>query len=103
MEHSTWLPYGTTPQTPSYPDELAATASVIEILEKYFGTNYAVTDSAHQSFYGTFSYPSLNALVLDVVEARVNGGTCFRFGGEQGVIQGRKLGLIINELPFKKI
>lgn len=102
MGHSTWLSYGTTPQTPSYTDELAVTASAVEILEKYFGTNYAVTDSVHQSTHGIFSYPSLNALVLDVVEARVSGGTCFRFAGEEGIIQGRKVGLLINALPFKK-
>lgn len=102
MGHSTWLSFGTTPQTPSYPDELAVTASTVEILEKYFGTNYAVTDSVHQSTHGNFSYPSLNALVLDVIEARVSGGTSFRFAGEEGVIQGRKVGLIINTLPFKK-
>lgn len=103
MGQNTWLSFGTTPQTPSYPDELSVTASSVEILEKYFGTNYAVTDSVHQSTHGIFSYPSLNAFVLDVVEARVSGGTCFRFAGEEGVIQGRKVGQIINTLPFKKL
>jgi hypothetical protein len=99
---NTWLSFGTTPQTPSYPDELSVTASTVQILEDYFGTNYPVTDSVHQSTHGSFSYPSLNAFVLDVVEARLSGGTSFRFGGEEGIIQGRKVGQMVNNLPFKK-
>lgn len=102
MGQNTWLSFGTTPQTPSYPDELAVTAASVDILENYFGANYAVTDSVHQSTHGVFSYSSLDALVLDVVEARISGGTCFRFGGDAGVIQGRKVGQMINVLPFKK-
>jgi hypothetical protein len=102
MGQNTWLSFGTTPQTPSYPDELSVTASSVEILENYFGSNYAVTDSVHQLTHGIFSYPSLNALVLHVIDARVSGGTTFRFGGEAGEVQGRKVGIIINELPFKK-
>ena len=102
MGQNTWLSFGTTPQTPSYPDELSVTASTVDILENYFGTNYAVTDSVHQSTHGIFSYPSLHALVQDELEARVSGGTIFRFGGEAGVIQGRKVGQMVNALPFKK-
>jgi hypothetical protein len=81
MGYNTWLSFGTTPQTPSYPDELSVTASTT---------------------HGIFSYPSLNALVLDVVEARVSGGTIFRFSGEAGIIQGRAVGEKTNALPFKK-
>lgn len=102
MGYNTWLSYITTPQTPSYPDELSATASSIAILENYYGTSYAVTDSVHLSTHGSFSYPSLNAIIQDVVEARVSGGTIFRFGGEAGIIQGRDVGQRINQLPFKK-
>ncbi|AOW09982.1 phosphatase PAP2 family protein [Flavobacterium gilvum] len=102
MGQNNWSSFGTTPQTPSYPDELSVTASTVEILENRFGTNYAVTDSVHKSTHGIFSYPSLNALVLDEVEARVSGGTIFRFCGEEGVVQGRKVGQMVNALPFKK-
>ncbi|KFC59027.1 hypothetical protein [Flavobacterium gilvum] len=41
-------------------------------------------------------------IVLDEVEARVSGGTIFIFCGEEGVIQGRKVGQMVNALPFKK-
>jgi hypothetical protein len=102
MGHGTWLSFGTTPQTPSYPDESSVTASSVTILEKYFGTNYAVTDSVHQSTHGIFSYHSLNGIIQDVVEARVSGGTIFRFSGVAGVAQGRAVGQMINALPFRK-
>ena len=102
MGHTTWLSFGTTPQTPSYPDELSATASSVAILETHFGTSYALTDSVHLSTHGVFSFSSLNALVQDVVEARVSGGTIFRFAGEAGITQGRQVGQMINALPFKK-
>ena len=102
MGYGTWNSFVTTPQTPSYPDEVSATASTVAILENYFGVNYAVTDSVHQSTHGVFSYPSLNAILTDVVEARLSGGTIFRFGGEAGVIQGRAVGEMVNQLPFKK-
>ncbi|HET9747486.1 MAG TPA: hypothetical protein VFP97_17340 [Chitinophagaceae bacterium] len=102
MGNNTWLSFGTTPQTPSYPDESSVIASSVAILENYFGTNYAVIDSVHQSTHGIFSYPSLNAIAEDIVEARVSGGTIFRFGGEAGGIQGRQVGELINALPFKK-
>lgn len=102
MGYGTWNSFVTTPQTPSYTDEVTATASSVAILEKYFGVNYAVTDSVHQSTHGIFSYPSLNAILSDVVEARVSGGTIFRFSGEAGITQGRAVGQMINALPFKK-
>ena len=102
MGHNTWNSFVTTPQTPSYPDELSATASSVAILENYYGTNYAVADSVHLATHGIFTYPSLNAILLDVVEARVSGGTIFRFGGETGITQGRAVGEMVNALPFKK-
>lgn len=34
----------------------------------------------------------LNAILADVVEARVSGGTIFRFAGEAGVAQGSTVG-----------
>ena len=102
MGHTTWNSLPITPQTPSYPDESSATASSIAILESYFGTNYAFVDDIHKSLYGERPYSSFNEMMLDVVQSRVNGGTIFRFSGEAGINQGRKVGTMINQLPFKK-
>lgn len=98
-----WLSLPVTPQTPSYPDELSATASSVAILEEYVGQNYAFVDSTQKAQYGQWSYSSLDGLLSDVVQARVSGGTIFRFSGDLGAKQGRRVGEMINALPFKKL
>ncbi|HEX6847729.1 MAG TPA: hypothetical protein VF144_12165, partial [Chitinophagaceae bacterium] len=102
MGFDTWNSTFNTPQHPSYPDEMSSTASTVEILEKYFGHNYSFIDSTHATLYGEWTYPSLNAMLEDIVQLRVNSGTSFRFGGEAGVTQGRAVGQMVNQLPFKK-
>ncbi len=102
MGYSTWSSLPNTPQTPSYPDELAAQASAIAILEEYFGTNYAFVDDIHNTRHGEWSYSSFDEMLENIVQARVSGGTIFRFGGEAGIIQGRLVGTAIDKLPFKK-
>lgn len=97
-----WNSLPVTPQTPSYPDESSATASSITILEKYFGTDYSFVDSTHKSLYGEWTHPSFNAMMQDIVQARVNGGTIFRFAGQAGITQGRLVGNKIDQLPFNK-
>lgn len=102
LGHIAWNSLPLTPWTPSYPDELAATASSVEILEDYFGENYAFVDDLHSSFYGEWSYTSFDQMLENIVQARVSGGTIFRFAGEAGITQGRFVGNAVNNLPFKK-
>ena len=102
MGHSTWNSTAPAPAHPSYPDELSATASTVAILENYFGTNYALIDSSHKSLYGVFNYSSLNDFLLDIGEARTQGGVTFRFCADAGVVQGRAVGQLMDGLPFKK-
>jgi hypothetical protein len=85
----TWLSLPVTPQTPSYPDEMAATAASVEILESYFGKNYAFTDSTNKKLLKEWHYNSLDAMLTDIEEARVSGGTNFRFSMQAGIWQGR--------------
>ena len=103
MGYSTWISLPNTPQTPSYPDEVAATASSIAILEEYFGENYAFVDDVHKTTHGEWSYSSFDEMLENIVQARVSGGTIFRFGGEAGVTQGSLVGNAIDKLPFKKL
>lgn len=102
MGYVTWIPLPVTPQTPSYSDELASTASSITILEEFFGENYAFVDDIHKTTHGEWSYSSLDEVLENIVQARVSGGTIFRFGGEAGIIQGRLVGTAVDNLPFKK-
>lgn len=102
MGYTTWSSLPNTPQTPSYPDELAATASSIAIMESYFGENYGFVDDIHKATHGEWSYYSFDEMLENIVQARVSGGTIFRFAGEAGIVQGRLVGTRIDKLPFKK-
>ena len=102
LGHAAWLSYGLTPQTPSYPDELSVTEAAVTVLEEYFGSHYAFTDRTHESTHGVFTYNSLSEISPEITQARLSGGTIFGFSGEAGIIQGRKVGALINALPFKK-
>ena len=102
MGQTSWNSLPLTPQTPSYPDESSATASSIAILEEYLGNSYAFIDSTQNAQYGSRTYSSLDGLIKDVIQARVSGGTNFRFSGVAGANQGRAVGDLINALPFKK-
>jgi hypothetical protein len=37
------------------------------------------------------------------MEARISGGTAFRFSVEAGLLQGYFVGEMVNALPFKKL
>lgn len=99
---NTWSSLPNTPQTPSYPEELAPTASSVAILEEYFGENYEFVDDIHSSTHGEWSYTSFDQLLDNILQARVSGGTNFRFSGDEGVKQGRLVGTMVDQLPFKK-
>jgi hypothetical protein len=102
MGYNSWNAVYPTPQHPSYPEELNPLASTVAILESAVGTNYAIIGRIHNSLYGNFTYPSLNTFLTDIAKARINGGVSFRFGTDAGIIQGRTVGQMINQLLFKK-
>ncbi|ULQ55472.1 vanadium-dependent haloperoxidase [Flavihumibacter rivuli] len=103
LGQGTWSSLPNTPQTPSYPDEMSATASSVAILENYFGTNYSFVDDIHKATHGEWTYTSFDQMLEDIVQARVSGGTTFRFAGDAGINQGRLVGNMVDQLPFKKL
>lgn len=101
LGHSNWLSRPITPQTPSYPDEMAATAASVRVLEGFFGQNYSFTDSTNKRQIGKeWRYNSFDSMLGSIVEARVSAGTTFRFCGEEGISLGRKVGETVERLPF---
>jgi hypothetical protein len=97
---STWLSLPITPQTPSYPDEMAATAASVSILESHFGHQYAFTDSTHKQILGEWKYKSFSAMLTDIEEARVSGGTTFRFCAKAGIKHGRTVGEVVGLISY---
>lgn len=102
MGQGSWLSLPSTPQTPSYPEESSPTASSVAILENHFGNNYSFIDSVHKATHGEWAYSSFDQMMNAIVQARVTGGTNFRFSGEVGEAQGRRVGELVDGLPFKK-
>ncbi len=99
----TWNSIYPTPQHPSYAAVApAAAAAGILPLEKILGNNYSFKDSTQHHLYGTWNYPSFNQLVKDVGISRTHSGLNFEISVSKGIIQGRAIGEMINNLPFKK-
>ena len=100
---TSWNSIYPTPQHPSYPAVApAAAGSTIVILEKAFGKNYTFSDSTQKALYGTWNYGSFNELLTDVGRSRSHNGLNFQFAVDAGIKQGRMVGEMVSQLPFKK-
>ena len=97
-----WNAVYATPQLPSYCSFQSLQASTVEIFERFYGKNYALVDSVHKSLYDTWSYPSLDALLYDIGKSALKAGTYFKFSVDAGITQGRRVGAMIDALPFRK-
>ena len=83
-----WQPLLRTPAHPEYPCAHCATsAALATVLASEFGT--APPGLSLASPEGARTFPSLDALVDEVVSARVNAGVHYRFSGLAGVALGR--------------
>ena len=87
---------------PGYPSNMAAcVAASVSILESSFGKNYHFIDSTQDALYGSRSYKSFNELLEEQGKMSLLGGLHFRFSVNAATLQGRKVGALINQLPFK--
>jgi hypothetical protein len=103
MGYTTWNSQFPTPQHPSYPAAApGAAASATIILENFFGSNYSFVDTTQQSLYGSWSYSSFDGLLQDVGRSRTHSGLNFKLAVTIGINQGRQIGTLILNLPFKK-
>lgn len=104
MGYSSWTTVIPTPQHPSYPSTSAcAAAAAVEVLEQSFGDQYALIDSTQKTLHGTWSYISLDGLLQDVGKSRLVSGINFRFSVSAAFNQGRQVGQLFVQLPFKKL
>jgi len=103
MGYSNWNSLYNTVQHPSYPAVApAAAGSMVEILENQFGENYAFSDTTQQSLYGTWNYNSFQEMLNDVGRSRTHSALNYVLSVSEGAKQGRKVGQMIENLPFKK-
>jgi hypothetical protein len=102
MGHTTWVAVNTTPPHPEYPAAHATVGRASSTaLESIFGTNYAFTDRVHENLYGARSYDNLKAYSDEAGWSRVLGGIHYKKSVAAGETMGKKVGDLINKLPFK--
>jgi len=103
MGKPTW---NTVIPTPPHPEYSAAHATISgasqRILESLFGTNYAFTDHTHDALYGSHNYSSFQDYADQSGWSRVLAGVHYKPSVDVGLVQGRKVGDLINSIPLKK-
>jgi hypothetical protein len=89
-----WTPVVTTPNHPEYPaGHGCGTGATVEVLRQFYGTKKVtfIWDTLVPSVVEkTRRYESTDALIREVIDARVHGGMHFRYGVEAGAELGRK-------------
>lgn len=95
-----WTPLVATPPFPEYSSgHSSQSGAMSEILESFFGENYAFVDSAHgTNFGGPRSYASISEAADEAAISRLYGGIHYEFGNEVGLETGKNVGININQL-----
>ncbi len=95
-----WTPLIQTPPFPEYSSgHSSQSGAMMEVLESFFGQNYAFVDSVHgQNFGGPRSFNSISEAAHEAALSRLYGGIHFEFGNEVGLQTGRDVGTNINNL-----
>jgi hypothetical protein len=91
--------------TPPHPEYSAAHAVVsaasAAVLERIFGKNYAFTDHTYEGSYGARSFNSFEDYAKEAGKARLLAGIHYSPSIATGLIQGRKIGDMVNKLRLK--
>ena len=104
LGHATWNTVIPTPAHPEYPSAHAVVGRASSvILESIFGKNYSFVDRTHENLYGAVSYQDLRAYSKEAAESRVFGGIHYSISAEVGLIQGEKVGKLVNQIGFKGV
>jgi hypothetical protein len=91
--------------TPSHPEYSAAHAVVSSasatVLERIFGKNYKFIDHTYDGGYGTRSFNSFEEYAKEAGRSRLLAGIHYSPSIAVGLIQGKKIGDMVNELHVK--
>jgi hypothetical protein len=100
---SSWMPFMNTPPHPEYPAAHGCVAgATAEILQRFFGTrNLGFTFTSTVPETVPHYYATTDALVKEIVDARVFGGMHYRNSGLDGVDLGRRVARWIYTTRFR--
>lgn len=102
LGHSAWSSIIGTPPHPEYPSAHATIGGAsYTVLENIFGKNYSFIDRTHENIFGARSYESLKAYAVEAADSRLIGGLHYRHSAEVGLIQGEKVGKLVNDIRFR--
>ena len=102
MGHTTWNAVIATPPHPEYSSAHAVVGKASSVtLESIFGKKCSFIDYTHENLYGARSYNTLADYASEGAWSRVVGGIHYHPTADDGLIQGKKVGDLVNSLPFK--
>jgi hypothetical protein len=100
-----WAPFVNTPPHPEYPAAHGCVAgATAEVLQRFFGTkNLGFTFTSTVVDTVPHYYATTDALVKEIVDARVFGGMHYRNSGLAGVDLGRRVARYVYTTRFKPV
>lgn len=102
LGHGTWNSVIATPPHPEYSSAHAAIMKAgATVLEDIFGKHYEFTDRSFESTYGARHYKSFSEYAAEGAWSRIIGGIHYRQSGDAGLVQGKKVGELVNKLRFR--
>ena len=103
LGRSTWNSVLPTPANPEYSSAKVVTVkAVATVFENIFGSNYGFTDNTYNAVYGTRSYTSFSQFTDECVSARLMAGFTYKPTADASLVQGKRLGDLVNAIKFKK-
>jgi membrane-associated phospholipid phosphatase len=102
MAHADWNTVVGTPPHPEYPSAHSVIGGASStILAAFFGKNHSFVDRTHEDLYGSRTYSSPKAYAEEAGFSRVLGGIHYKLSADVGLVQGEKVGKLVNNVPFK--
>jgi len=102
MGYTTWNAVIPTPPHPEFSSAHAVVAKASSVaLESFFGKKCSFVDRTHEALYGARTYNTLADYAAEGAWSRVLGGIHYHPTADYGLIQGKKVGDLVNSLPFK--
>jgi hypothetical protein len=102
MQHTAWNSVLPTPPHPEYTAAHAVvSAASAVVLEHIFGKNYKFTDYTYDGSYGARSFNSFEEYAKEAGHSRLLAGIHYSPSITAGLIQGGKIGELVNKLKVK--
>jgi hypothetical protein len=98
-----WTPFLADPPFPDYASGHSTAAGVlVEVLESFYGKNYAFEDDTHAKRLPNRKFKSINEYGMETSNSRVYGGIHYDFSCVKGYESGKKIGQNVLKLKYKK-